>query len=64
MEIENLNPSVFKKLEERDVTCGDEDDDVVDPFDTREIFGNFNILTIIRTSIVVIVLNSIYPSTY
>lgn len=40
MEIENLNPSVYKKLEERTTSHLDEDDEVADPFDTREIFGN------------------------
>lgn len=41
MEIENLNPSVYKKLEDRATSCLDEDDNVADPFDTREIFGNY-----------------------
>lgn len=41
MEIENLNPSVYKKLEERSTSGLDEDEDVADPFDTREIFGKF-----------------------
>lgn len=39
MELENLNPSVFKKSDERTTSYLDEDDDVADPFDTREIFG-------------------------
>lgn len=41
-ELENLNPSVYKKCDERSVSCLDEDDDVADPFDTREIFGERN----------------------
>lgn len=40
MEIENINPNVYKKLGERSVTETDEDEHVVDPFDAREIFGN------------------------
>lgn len=38
-EIENLNPNVYKKCAERKRTAADEDDNVVDPFDEREIFG-------------------------
>lgn len=40
-EIENLNPSVFKKIQERVITSLEEDEDVADPFDRREIFGIF-----------------------
>lgn len=39
MELENLNPNVYKKSAERTVTSSEEDDNVVDPFDEREIFG-------------------------
>lgn len=39
MEIENLNPNVYKKVAERQLSSADEDDSVVDPFDEREIFG-------------------------
>lgn len=39
MEIENENPNVYQKLGSRPVTATDEDEDVVDPFDDREIFG-------------------------
>lgn len=38
-ELENLNPNVYRKCDERKITHADEDDDVVDPFDDREIFG-------------------------
>lgn len=37
--LENLNPEVYQKSRDRAVTCADEDDDVVDPFDSREVFG-------------------------
>lgn len=39
MEVENLNPNVYKKCEDRKISASDEDDNVVDPFDEREIFG-------------------------
>jgi len=38
MELENLNPNVYKKSAERQVTTSEEDDNVVDPFDEREVF--------------------------
>lgn len=41
MELENSNPNVFNKIADRTVTTNEEDDDVVDEFDTREIFGKF-----------------------
>ncbi|XP_014098986.1 MIP18 family protein galla-2 [Bactrocera oleae] len=37
-EIENINPNVYGKRKEREVTANEEDEDVPDPFDTREIF--------------------------
>lgn len=40
MEVENINPNVYKKLDDRNTIDADFDDDVTDPFDTREIFGN------------------------
>lgn len=39
MEVENLNPNVYKKCEDRKISASDEDDNMVDPFDEREIFG-------------------------
>lgn len=39
MEVENSNPNIYKKCDERSITAFDEDDSVVDPFDDREIFG-------------------------
>lgn len=38
-ELENINPNVYKRSEERKYTENDENDDVADPFDEREIFG-------------------------
>lgn len=40
-EIENLNPNVYKKLDERKTVAADWDDSVDDPFDEREVFGEF-----------------------
>ncbi|XP_030570794.1 MIP18 family protein galla-2 [Drosophila novamexicana] len=37
-EIENLNPSVYSKIKERAVTANEEDENIADPFDKREIF--------------------------
>ncbi|XP_019558235.1 MIP18 family protein galla-2-like [Aedes albopictus] len=37
-ELENINPHVYRKCEDRRLTKDDENDDVVDPFDEREIF--------------------------
>ncbi|KAM8707616.1 hypothetical protein ACLKA7_014706 [Drosophila subpalustris] len=37
-EIENLNPSVYGKIKEREITANEEDESVADPFDKREIF--------------------------
>ncbi|KAL7731949.1 hypothetical protein ACLKA6_016998 [Drosophila palustris] len=37
-EIENINPSVYGKIKEREITANDEDESVADPFDKREIF--------------------------
>lgn len=39
MELENLNPNVYKKSDDRKSGAGDWDDKVEDPFDAREIFG-------------------------
>lgn len=41
MELENVNPNVYRKIEDRSVTPEEEDDNVVDEFDEREIFGKF-----------------------
>jgi hypothetical protein len=39
MEIENVNPNVYKKSDEREITRSELDEDVIDPIDSREIFG-------------------------
>lgn len=38
-EFENQNPHIFSRSNERTPTLDEEDDSVVDPFDSREIFG-------------------------
>ncbi|XP_053684906.1 MIP18 family protein galla-2 [Sabethes cyaneus] len=37
-ELENINPNVYQKCDDRKITKDEENDDVVDPFDEREIF--------------------------
>ncbi|XP_015525111.1 MIP18 family protein galla-2 [Neodiprion pinetum] len=37
-QLENTNPKLYKKVHEREITAEDEDEDVVDDFDSREIF--------------------------
>lgn len=37
--LENINPKLYKKIDDRLITANDEDEDVVDDFDSREIFG-------------------------
>jgi metal-sulfur cluster biosynthetic enzyme len=39
-QLENQNPNVYNKTDERLVTTEEEDDNVVDEFDSREVFGN------------------------
>lgn len=41
MALENVNPNVYKKIEDRVITPEEEDDNVVDEFDDREIFGEY-----------------------
>lgn len=43
-ELENINPHVYRKCEERRLTKDDENDDVADPFDEREIFGKLKMV--------------------
>jgi hypothetical protein len=43
--LENINPKLYRKCEEREITPEEEDDYIVDPFDSREVFG---ILIILR----------------
>lgn len=40
-ELENINPSVYKKTEERRVTNNELNEEVADPIDEREVFGNY-----------------------
>ena len=39
MSLENVNPTVYEKSTERPITAEDEDDDIVDEIDDREVFG-------------------------
>ncbi|XP_054276173.1 MIP18 family protein galla-2-like [Macrosteles quadrilineatus] len=36
--IENLNPKLYKKCDDRELSQFDEDEDIVDEFDSREVF--------------------------
>ncbi|KAF5273265.1 hypothetical protein FQR65_LT04687 [Abscondita terminalis] len=38
MELENDNPNIYKKINDRVILPEEEDDDVIDEFDSREIF--------------------------
>lgn len=40
-QLENQNPHVYSKTDERSATLEEEDDSVVDAFDRREIFGEW-----------------------
>lgn len=39
--LENINPKLYRKIDERLITAEDEDEDIADEFDTREIFGMY-----------------------
>lgn len=39
MSLENANPLRFERCSDRAVLPSEEDDDVIDEFDSREIFG-------------------------
>lgn len=41
MELENVNPNIYSKIDDRLITLEEEDDDVEDEFDAREIFGKW-----------------------
>ena len=47
MVLENLSPTVYSKQAERQIADDDWDDDVVDEFDSREIFGNYQNSTLV-----------------
>ncbi|XP_076647749.1 MIP18 family protein galla-2 [Halictus rubicundus] len=36
--LENINPKLYRKIDERLITAEDEDEDIADEFDAREIF--------------------------
>ncbi|OAD58589.1 hypothetical protein WN48_10675 [Eufriesea mexicana] len=46
--LENINPKLYKKKDERQITAEDEDEDIVDEFDAREIFENVIYTDLIR----------------
>lgn len=61
-EIENINPNVYGKRKEREVTANEEDEDVPDPFDTREIFGMYLFtLNLIENFIIILLQCNIRP---
>lgn len=39
MELENVNPNIYKKVDNRLTTYEEENDTIEDEFDSREIFG-------------------------
>jgi len=41
MELENTNPNIYKKTDERPVTENEMNESTADPIDSREVFGNF-----------------------
>lgn len=42
---ENINPKLYRKIDERKITAEDEDEDIVDEFDAREIFGMYLLMS-------------------
>jgi len=36
---ENVNPKLYKKSSDRSITAQEEDESIVDEFDSREVFG-------------------------
>lgn len=49
-ELENINPNVYKKTDERKVTSNDYNEEVIDPIDEREVFGKLSLSIILRDS--------------
>lgn len=45
MELENINPSVYKKTTDREITELELDENRVDPIDSREVFGKYAKMT-------------------
>lgn len=60
--LENINPKLYKKLNDREITVEEQDEDVADGFDAREIFGkyNFKVLSIIYSCLSNYECNSLY----
>lgn len=42
MDLENINPNVYKKSDARAITKKELDENLLDPIDSREIFGKEN----------------------
>lgn len=42
MELENINPNIFKKSDERPISDSEKNENTVDPIDSREVFGKFS----------------------
>ena len=38
--LENVNPQVFQKVKEREISSDEMNDEISDEIDNREIFGN------------------------
>jgi len=43
MEIQNVNPTIYEQVKLRNITSEEEDEDVHDAIDAREIFDIFSI---------------------
>ena len=39
MSLENVNPTIYQKSTRREITTAEENDDIVDEVDDREVFG-------------------------
>lgn len=37
--LENVNPKLYEKVDNREITAEDQDEDIIDEIDAREIFG-------------------------
>lgn len=47
MELENINPNVFKKSDERQILSSELDENIVDLIDSREVFGKYFVVSIL-----------------
>lgn len=50
VQLENVNPKVYKKVDERHISNLEEDEELVDDFDSREIFGKLTRIVVDITS--------------